>query len=202
MLDLARCAPQVNAMTLHIAARYALDTGVLGLLWTPELARQYNRLWLERYAPGYTDIPGVEQECYCGDEACKGLCVIAKRGETQMGGALSSGVRSAGEAGPKARPMHPHWAQDLRNQCLFANVAFHFKQWGEWKPVNSAGDDPDPDGRSVQALPDGTITDTGWNDGAGPHLTNARPLWRIGKKKAGRLLDGREWNEYPEVGHA
>ena len=22
---------------------------------------------------------------------------------------------------------------------------------------------------------------------------------KIGKKKAGRLLDGREWNEYPEV---
>ena len=35
-----------------------------------------------------------------------------------------------GESGPKARPMHPEWAIDLRDQCLRAKVPFFFKQWG------------------------------------------------------------------------
>jgi protein gp37 len=55
-----------------------------------------------------------------------------------------------GESGPGARPMDPAWVTDLRDQCLGADVAFFFKQWG---------------GRN--------------------------------KKRTGRLLEGREWNEMP-----
>ncbi len=39
-----------------------------------------------------------------------------------------------GESGSKARPMHPQWARDLRDQCKAAGVPFLFKQWGEWTP--------------------------------------------------------------------
>jgi protein gp37 len=35
-----------------------------------------------------------------------------------------------GESGPGARPMHPAWAVDLRDQCQRAGVPFFFKQWG------------------------------------------------------------------------
>ncbi len=35
-----------------------------------------------------------------------------------------------GESGPKARPMTPQWARDLRDQCIGAQVPFFFKQWG------------------------------------------------------------------------
>ncbi len=35
-----------------------------------------------------------------------------------------------GESGPGARPMHPSWAQSLRDQCVAARVPFFFKQWG------------------------------------------------------------------------
>ena len=35
-----------------------------------------------------------------------------------------------GESGRNARPMHPDWARSLRDQCVAAGVAFHFKQWG------------------------------------------------------------------------
>lgn len=52
-----------------------------------------------------------------------------------------------GESGPGARPMHPAWVRSVRDQCVQANVPFHFKQWGG-----------------------------------------------VNKKKAGRLLDGREWD--------
>lgn len=39
-------------------------------------------------------------------------------------------VIAGGESGPKARAMHPDWARSLRDQCVAAGVAFHFKQWG------------------------------------------------------------------------
>ena len=55
-----------------------------------------------------------------------------------------------GESGPGSRPMDPQWVEDIRDQCLAANVAFFFKQWGG---------------------------------------TN--------KKKAGRALAGRTWDQMP-----
>lgn len=76
---------------------------------------------------------------------------------------------AGGESGPNARPMHPDWARSLRDQCVAAEVPFFFKQWGEWMPENCVP--PKPEVRSI----------------------------RVGKARAGRLLDGREWNEFPEV---
>ena len=35
-----------------------------------------------------------------------------------------------GESGPRARPMDPAWALDIRDQCRRAGVPFFFKQWG------------------------------------------------------------------------
>jgi protein gp37 len=78
-----------------------------------------------------------------------------------------------GESGKDARPMHPDWARSLRDQCEAAGVPFFFKQWGEWAPQGIL-----KTGRHLQFPAD--IMD------------------RIGKKAAGRLLDGREWNEVPE----
>ena len=86
-----------------------------------------------------------------------------------------------GESGPGARPMHPDWVRSTRDQCQEAGVKFHFKHWGAYKPVYSAGD---PDGKSVMALPDGTITNTGWNGGAGLHLRGSQALYRMSKKSA------------------
>ena len=57
-----------------------------------------------------------------------------------------------GESGPKARPMEPEWATNIRDQCLAASVPFFFKQWGG-----------------------------------------------VNKKKNGRTLDGRTWNEIPQT---
>jgi len=37
-----------------------------------------------------------------------------------------------GESGPRARPMRAEWAESVRRQCLEADVAFFFKQWGAW----------------------------------------------------------------------
>ena len=39
-----------------------------------------------------------------------------------------------GESGPKARPMLPLWATELRDRCATEGVAFFFKQWGGARP--------------------------------------------------------------------
>ena len=77
-----------------------------------------------------------------------------------------SWVICGGESGKHARPMRSDWARSLRDQCVAAGVAFHFKQWGEFTP-----DDDAPDAHTA--------------------------MRRVGKKAAGRLLDGREWNGVP-----
>lgn len=82
-----------------------------------------------------------------------------------------------GESGPHARPLHPDWARGLRDQCAAAGVPFLFKQWGEWLP---AGQDGAPE-RDEQ-------------------LINASDVpMRVGKAAAGRLLDGRTHDQFPEV---
>lgn len=39
-------------------------------------------------------------------------------------------VIAGGESGPGARPMDAQWVRSIRDQCVEAKVAFHFKQWG------------------------------------------------------------------------
>ena len=83
-----------------------------------------------------------------------------------------------GESGANARPMHPDWARSLRDQCTAARVPFFFKQWGEWAPWTRAAQEA---GRTTTRVgPDRT----GW-------------MARVGKRSAGRELDGRTWDEYP-----
>lgn len=98
-----------------------------------------------------------------------------------------------GETGPGARPMHPDWVRSLRDQCQAAGTPFFFKGWGEWhgaleKTITEAKN-------CNTAWPDGSIGD-GTSSERGGQGTN---LYCVGKRRAGRLLDGREWNEMPEV---
>lgn len=100
-----------------------------------------------------------------------------------------------GESGPKARPMHPLWARALRDQCAEAGVPFLFKQWGEWVDCDSGPED--------DALYEGKADcwahiDGGHHDGAmGIDFFHTHPMYRIGKKAAGRLLDGVQHDGYP-----
>lgn len=90
-----------------------------------------------------------------------------------------------GESGPRARPMHPDWARSLRDQCQAAGVAFFFKQWGAWAPW-------DDDNWS---LPDG-CDDVQAHDRS--VMVDGVEFLCVGKKRAGRVLDGRTWDQFPD----
>lgn len=84
-------------------------------------------------------------------------------------------VIAGGESGPNARPSNPEWYRSLRDQCIDAGVPFLFKQWGEYVSVSEV-------------------------EGSGQHYTfdDGRTVRRVGKKAAGRTLDGILWDEYPK----
>jgi protein gp37 len=109
-----------------------------------------------------------------------------------------------GESGPGARPMHPNWARGLRDQCQEAGVAFHFKQRGEWT-WNEPGQfrlPTKPFTNRVAVMHGAGMTAMTKGNSFDP-FERGHPDWatrieRVGKKRAGRELDGREWNEYPQ----
>lgn len=72
-----------------------------------------------------------------------------------------------GESGPNARPAKIEWVRGIRDQCQAAEVPFLFKQWGEYSPIRAT-----PIGFPFEPQ-------------------------RVGKKAAGRVLDGQIWNQFP-----
>jgi protein gp37 len=100
-----------------------------------------------------------------------------------------------GESGPGARPMHPEWARSLRDQCIGMGVAYHFKQWGEWAPIEST----ELPGEPAVVCSDGELL-RGDRTLFGRHDDDhAEIIRRVGKKRSGRLLDGRTWDEVPDA---
>jgi protein gp37 len=95
-----------------------------------------------------------------------------------------------GESGPGARPMHPDWARQIRDVCAAAGTAFHFKQHGSWAPEAHGSEWMILDSAGGLDIPDDR-----WPDEAAGEVA----VTRVGKKAAGRLLDGVEHNGLPEA---
>lgn len=110
-------------------------------------------------------------------------------------------VICGGESGPNSRPMHPDWARSLRDQCQATGVPFFFKQWGEWAPIPH--EETLPGRPQMVRSGDAFVTISGVWQAIGSDLSSAlesassAPMRRVGKKRAGALLDGREWREFP-----
>lgn len=110
-----------------------------------------------------------------------------------------------GESGPNARPMHLDWARSLRDQCLAAGVPYLFKQWGEWAPRRPGRVSDGLDGSTmlpaINLWPCGYVAHDGDEFMARPSSTDGvvcQVMWRVGKKAAGRLLDGALHDDYPK----
>lgn len=150
----------------------------------------------------------------------KGTChVCAGRGRVWIVGEplrshypRLSWIVVGGESGPDARPMHPDWARKVRDDCAAAGIAFFFKQWGEWAEWAPPPYD-EPEAEQVQV--DSEEAEAAWASAIAPCLlthdgrrfdhpdalpddTPARLLQRIGKKAAGRILDGSTYSHFPE----
>jgi protein gp37 len=119
-------------------------------------------------------------------------------------------VIAGGENGPNARPLHSDWVRSLRDQCKAEFVPFHFKQWGEWLPwtqFNEARvDDPPEQTRFQTAEWNGeTWGDVGrpmWCDSKDGLIDDLQCVGRVGKKAAGRVLDGLTHDAFPGGVHA
>lgn len=101
-------------------------------------------------------------------------------------------VICGGESGIGARPMKPQWVRALRDECRGARVPFFFKQWGAFAPFvqsSAAGR-----GRSLYEIREYEMCDGAVVRGKFKEIDD---LVRVGKKRAGRMLDGREWSEFP-----
>lgn len=132
-----------------------------------------------------------------------GLITYQMPAWTRIGCHVLDWVICGGETGPNARPMHPNWARGLRDQCEAAGVPFFFKQWGEWHP--SSEHDPRTCSARQDALHHDGQRETRPTEVLGL-VANQVPGWagmcQVGSRRAGRLLDGREHNDIPEVRHA
>ena len=131
-------------------------------------------------------------------------------------------MRQLGESGAGARPMHPDWARSLRDQCKAAGVPFLFKQWGEWKPISQMDEaehgplykscvkaKPHEDQANLDDIYGRTCNvpfTVVHQDGSTHSIhdpmsflqgTMAVQTFKVGKKAAGRLLDGHTWDEVP-----
>jgi protein gp37 len=100
-------------------------------------------------------------------------------------------VIAGGESGPHARPSHPDWFRSLRDQCQAAGVPFFFKQWGEWAPFTYIHEN-----RKALLRIGYSKHEKERECVVGEHSA-AINMRRLGKKSAGRSLDGRTWDEYP-----
>ncbi|MBR8431663.1 phage Gp37/Gp68 family protein [Burkholderia cenocepacia] len=92
-------------------------------------------------------------------------------------------VIAGGESGPRSRPMDPAWPSALQRQCAKAKVPFHFKQWGHWAPVEYVAD----------VLKKSTPIHVIRTDGSEVSVA------AIGKGKAGRILAGKHWDQFPRT---
>ncbi|MCA7954554.1 phage Gp37/Gp68 family protein [Burkholderia seminalis] len=92
-------------------------------------------------------------------------------------------VIAGGESGPRSRPMDPAWPSALQRQCAKAKVPFHFKQWGHWAPIEYVAD----------VLKKSTPIHVIRTDGSEVSVA------AIGKGKAGRILAGKHWDQFPRT---
>lgn len=180
---------------------------VRGVSYEPALGPVYFRPYFSRFDHCPEDVQ---------EDGCAG-CPGTGKGDCQA--VMTPGIDwiiMGGEAGgTNPRPMHPYWARKTRDDCADAGVAFMFKQWGDWGP----GSVMITTGKRVfrmftskrQWVAKG---DTWVNGGAcldrsgkvlmrGGDFDSAEfpvaVVHRLGKAKAGHLLDGQEHLDVPRI---
>lgn len=178
------------------------DIRIPALLDTPAAVRWISAepllgpLWIADYI--WQPCPcchgeGHDEACApCGDHQCDS-------GHVQQ----LDWVVAGGESGPGARPAHPDWFRSLRDQCTESHVPFLFKQYGDWAPHDLVPAEyrrsADDEKRVTYVHPDDGRTQTHGQWGMNDHAEGWARVQRVGKKAAGRELDGRTHDAFPAV---
>ncbi len=180
------------------------DQRIPELLATPAAVRFVS------YEPAIGPLDLTHIESGCGDGVYDALRPYSdEQARADWGDVEASGypaldwVICGGESGrgEHIRPMHPDWARQVRDDCAAAGVPFFFKQWGEWAPTGVFDCDPAAHAQYESEL----VTMTGHKSGPAvlAFPTDYRPqsdlLRRVGKRRAGRLLDGRTHDDRPPL---
>lgn len=138
---------------------------------------------------GYDDL---QRQLFSSDEEIAKHQELTRRVAPHLGRPqFISWVIVGGESGPSARPMNPKWVRSIRDECTAAGVPFLFKQWGEYMPARNI---EDAQSAKISLCYESGDWINSWGD-----PPQVQPMIRVGKKRAGRLLDGKEYSEFPEV---
>lgn len=150
-------------------------------------------------------------------DSCENLNALTGLRENPFGDVVSrrfgtklDWVVVGGESGPGARPMHPHWAENVIRDCTAADVPLHFKQWGAWVPALQfpPGIDDDPEqSRFASVVWDGSgwdETNGAWDDCEQWRIAERgddpeQQMFRVGKGLAGRTIGGVVHDGFPEA---
>lgn len=189
--------------TANVRVRQLLEVNCRwrGLSCEPLLGRvDLTRIW-PHTLNGDEDNPGYIN-AFTGEAYHPKTCVTGPNYDMpQLHWVIGGGESGEGDGEETIpRPTHPDDLRSLRDQCGAAGVPFFFKQHGDWIPSGmrpDLGDSFPLDSCLAHGAPVHN-----WQDGA--HSADSTVSFRVGKKRAnkaglGRLLDGREWNEMPEI---
>jgi len=161
------------------------DERIPALLWTPAALRfvsvepMLGPIELSEFKP-------FDGKCYCQDDPCGCRPRLTPNcPETGI-----DWVICGGETGPGARPMDPEWVRSVRDQCRNADVPFFFKSWGDLLPATQVLPAQDHIFNSAKKIYQSSLVD----------MFLGKEYWgRVGKKVAGRVLEGHEYSEFPIV---
>lgn len=102
-------------------------------------------------------------------------------------------VIGGGESGHHARPMPSHWADSIRQQCEAAGISYFHKQNGEWVDAGHDEFGKLPSGKLIWIRSDGTE----WENVPQDENADVITMKRVGRKRAGDTLYGKQYHEYP-----
>ncbi|WP_051047225.1 DUF5131 family protein, partial [Nocardia asiatica] len=161
-----------------------------------------NQKWARNRIPQLLDTPAARR--FISAEPLLGPLDLTpwlpSPGHTRGGPYLDWVIYGGETGGTKARPMHPDWIRAVRDQTAAAGVPQHFKQWGDWAPHQPTtwplGDEWKHPHRHRWVDPH-TGTSKPFDAFTGLDNHNHALMHRVGKKTAGRHLDGRIWHQFP-----